>query len=42
LRILAEVGRLDYDVWAERPVVTRRAKLGLLVSYLCRRWLRCA
>jgi squalene synthase HpnC len=32
LAILAAIRKLDYDVWATRPEVSRRQKLGLLLS----------
>jgi phytoene/squalene synthetase len=31
LAILAAIRRLDYDVWTQRPVVTRGQKLKLLL-----------
>ncbi|HEX3871614.1 MAG TPA: squalene synthase HpnC, partial [Pirellulales bacterium] len=36
LKIMAEVRRLDYDVWTRRPVVTRGQQLGLLCRWLWR------
>ena len=36
--ILAAIERADYDIWSERPVVTKREKMRLLLGAVVRHW----
>lgn len=40
LKILGHIRRLDYDVWSQRPTVTKREQFGLLAGFVWQRWLR--